>query len=293
MQDFTESSSVSAAQFLERLSPLNDVAWPETSNFIFRGQPDASFPLEPSAHRVDGVVTAPASFGEIDVTVAQQLRFEFAVVRQFLEGSDSCGLQVPGDSVVARHVLQSLDTYLESPSLWPPTELHQILAAAQHHGVPTCLLDWTRRQYVAAYFAASSALHLPKEPTHIALWAISTAGHSDWQGLRLIQTAGGTSVNLAAQSGLFTLSTLPDSPDELFVPVWGKWSPGFASVQEIRKLTLPFSEVKPLLRQLNKLGISAATLFPGYEGVARAVRDWAKLSGKKVDPNKISIRDLL
>lgn len=293
MNEFTKQSFVSATQLLEYLSPLNELFWPEDSAFVFRGQPSADFYLEPSAYRTEGAVTAPNSVGDKDVSVGEQLLFEAEVIQQFIEGSDSCGLQLPGDSPIARDIFKNMGVYLETPSLWPPAEIHQILAAAQHHGVPTCLLDWTRRQYIAAYFAASSALHLPSPPRHIAIWAISTGESDSWDGLRLISMAGSTSVNLAAQSGLFTLSTLQQNHDDYFTPMRGEWVSGFSSVKKIRKMTLPFSEVKALLLSLNKLGVSAATLFPGYEGVARAVKDWAKLNRKEFDRNQVSIRDLI
>ncbi|MNG32131.1 hypothetical protein D3C84_1180710 [compost metagenome] len=43
-------------------------------------------------------------------------------------------------------------------------------------------------------------------------------------------------------------------------------------------MTLPIGEAPELLNLCSKLGVDASTLFPGYHGVAKMVRDWANVS---------------
>lgn len=285
-------ATLNARELLEHLSPLNVDSWPDRA-FVFRGQPDADLPLEASAHRLRGRISAATTFGDKAITANLQVQFEASLLLAFLDGCDRSGLIVPGDTPAVRARLQSGVVHLmNQPQHWPPIDMHQVLAVAQHHGVPTCLLDWTRRSYVAAYFAASSALGRSEPPRHIAIWALDISARNSWHDLGFVQLPGGTSSNLAAQAGVFTVSRITQTSNEIFVPTALNEHNPYQHGVSLTKYTLPYREVIPLLEGCHRLGVSGSTLFPGYEGVAREVQDLANMGKRDVDWDKITARDL-
>lgn len=197
---------------------------------------------------------------------------------EFLKCCDTSGLAVPGDGLVARRYLEDFRAHVQGGTRWPPKQLHSVLAVAQHSGIPTCLLDWSYRSFVACYFAGSSALHRSDAPRHIAVWRLDISDADGWQNLSLVELPGGTSTNMAAQAGLFTVQEVSSIGD-------GNWEANliddFAGALgrrlNLQKITLPFKEVPRLLAACKSLGVSGSTLFPGFEGVAREMRDWEKI----------------
>jgi len=288
---FGEIPVASAAELLNILSPLDTEAWPDKEH-VFRGQPDATMPLEASAHRLRGRIDAASTFGRKAVPAGHQVLFEASLLRSFLQGCDRSGLVVPGDMPGFRDALQSsMLSFMNQPQEWPRRELYQILAVAQHHGIPTCFLDWTWRSYVAAYFAASTALGMPVPPSHLAIWALNVSNHRSWQGLGFVQMPGGTSSNLAAQAGVFTVSKITQKATETFIPTNFVSAGQNGHAVSLLKYVLPFDQAVPLLEGCHRLGVSGATLFPGYEGVAREVQDLANMGRQTVDWGEITPRD--
>ena len=161
----------------------------------YRGQASSAWLLVPRAFRNDQVVgfEPDAPFGGSS-RVVPQARAEFNAVRQFVRAADTSGLQITETG--ARLLLQDDPRHIFSDNnweyRWPQEEVLKTLALAQHHGVPTRLLDFTEDPLIAAYFAASSAWNVDegsritgKWRTKLAVWVI------DLRFIRAINKIGG------------------------------------------------------------------------------------------------------
>jgi len=189
------------------------------------------------------------------------------------------------------------------PFLTNFTMRNSVAALAQHHGIPTRLLDWSHDSRIAAYFACSNVAERDMEEAgkRLAVFALNPfllqrdriledelADFSDdpeaaemflSQHSTFIEKAETTSY-LAAQAGLFTH---PDFADlyriltgayptidksiELLVGwkqrVSGNSEPGIRNF--IRKITLPSREADRLMEMLDDERIFLATLMPSMD----------------------------
>jgi hypothetical protein len=213
-------------------------------------------------------------------TADMQVVKEWAYIETFVRHCDSVGLAIPNDSPAFRDKFLNQNNPTGpggSISEWPPTEMHPLMALAQHYRLPTRLLDWSTRAYVAAYFAISDALtkKVDDGAQRLAVWVLDIEKRSLFHELSVVTVPGGNNANLAAQSGRFTLLTQKGGRAR---PFEGEIALDLYLLKQpppcpLKKVTLPLSEAPAALKLCNLYGVTGATVFPDYYGAARASED--------------------
>lgn len=194
------------------------------------------------------------------------------------------------------HILRNFARYSrpylpsQAPNEW------ELLVVAQHHGVPTRLLDWSYSPLVAAHFATCGT---PVNQRDRVIWRL------DWQRIHrafglprlalliedLSQLYGEDSFSpwqlfqngtpefacmieppsvdqrIVAQAAVFTLCSSTSESFDGFLERMGL-------SDALMKFRVPADAVPHVRDQLDLVGIDQRHLFPGLEGVAAAIRHY-------------------
>lgn len=192
------------------------------------------------------------------------------------------------------HILRNFARYSRPHLPSQSTNEWELLVVAQHHGVPTRLLDWSYSPMVAAHFATCAA---DAGMCDRAIWRL------DWQRvhrafnlpclallindlLTLFEQQSFTPWSLFEhQTPEFACMIEPPSVDQRLVAqaamftLCSETSESFDSFLSRRglgdaltKFIVPADAVGHLRDQLDLVGVDERRLFPGLEGVATAIR---------------------
>jgi truncated hemoglobin YjbI len=226
------------------LKEFIDVTAQFNENTLFRGQSDSAWNLIPSIGRLD--LSQNKSLLE---KVGGWRRLEEDIMKRFIRHSTPLIKNVP-------------DTYIE----W--------IVLAQHHGLPTRLLDWTQNPLVSLYFALSQNIE-----TESVVWAIDpkivTSLDVNLSELMDFQVYYPKNFDekLVSQKGCFTIQPLPDG-DEPFIPLENNKELLKLSAHSFSKILLPSEKrlKEEILLQLANCGVDETFIYPDLYGLSRQIK---------------------
>ncbi len=179
-----------------------------------------------------------------------------------------------------------------------PTHLIEWLALMQHHGAPTRLLDFSKSPFIAAFFAFEQCA--VAAPANIAIWAINM-GYLKRRAAEII--AGKYSSDMEQSNNLvnealfekifydnsgsyifpvepFRMNRRYSLQQSLFVSTANSYEPfmqqlhflGSEITKAVIKIELPAALQKVVIRDLQRMNLNRASLFPDLDGYAASLR---------------------
>ena len=257
----------SLGELIDRLTPPepDPVTGRHRDTGVYRGAGDARWPLYTSLDRLGGICPPHTKRG-----------LEEHILRNF--------------------VRYSRPHFAHVHNAW------ELLVAAQHHGVPTRLLDWSYSPLVAAHFATRDVPARPSAAdTDRAIWRLDWRrvhrrfgfpelallsddldrlrdgdGDGHFSPFELMRAEGiapfaclmeppTLDARIAAQAAVFTICSRADRPLDAFLAEHGL-------ADALTRVVIPAAAVRRVRDQLDLVSMDERRLFPDLDGVAAQMR---------------------
>ena len=279
----------------------------KAGRWLFRGHWDEGWALRPSAHRGaqpfnkirSSPLPAPNSVTKKEYW-PKMVEAEVFALEQFQTLANDSSLPCEFSAAIYDEIASMRDYYSRQhyaeAEFFPKSKWYPIMARAQHHGIPTRLLDFTSDSLHAAFFAASK---LVDEPDHSAtpsqklcVWAFFDTDFPDlsrepdinreskqWLMVPAISQLGS---NLASQRGSLILH---EGANKYFEN-HGEWPDFFSCKSDVvdrkkrfMKLTLAQDQGPEMLLLLARKGITPVRIYPSLDNVTETLKYLRWLEG--------------
>jgi hypothetical protein len=226
------------------LEYLNYLALNEFEDIdVYRGQANYEWELIPSIARI----TNPRNSGELMHSNWQE---------------------------VEDYLLETFQSHSTPFMNFKPENKYEWLVHAQHHGLPTALLDWTTNPLKGLYFAVENP---DFDSTDGVVFLGSRYSYSpstdilkESEAIICFQSKH-INERLIAQEGSFSLFPIPDEWDD-FKPLSEQSTHGDTELFIGGIVNIPGQKKENIRKELRRFGITHSTLFPGLDGVATSIR---------------------
>lgn len=280
-----------ATDFINCLTPTFKI-WESYHNntWIFRGQGDSEWTLQPSVFREGSRLSYRPGQNIKNVNIKHWIiEQEWMMLYDFFVLADKIGLPVPAEAYkyMLNSELRNETSNEKLYRMWPPINMHEAIALAQHHGVPTRMLDFTFNQFIAAYFAAYQAMRESDKSGNMCVWAINRFKLKNWVGrFKEVHARRFENKNLNEQEGVFLIDT--EANDDIFetgsaLPFDEVAIAKLNKFKEINptsykqaypvflKVLVPKTNAISIIHILNRFGYNGARLMPSYDKVVHTL----------------------